>query len=108
MPANDLGSNPANLSILGSIPAKSLGSKPKAAAAELNEVEGVEVLGLALEVLGDRRSSLLALALEGGLGEALGELALAVVGVLVELVLALVPKNMSMPGMPDNMAGFMP
>ena len=106
--AKDLGSKPANLSMLGSMPAKSLGSKPKAAAAELKEVDGVEVLG-ADEVLGDLRSSLLALALDGGLGEALGELdPLAVVGVLVELVLALEPRNMSIPGMPDNMAGFMP
>ena len=61
-----------------------------------------------LVISNDRQSSLVALAFEGGLGLALGELALAVVGVLDVLVLALVPKNMSMPGMPDNMAGFMP
>ena len=55
IPAKDLGSNPASLSIFGSIPAKSLGSKPKAAAAELKDVEGVLVLGLALEVFGDQQ-----------------------------------------------------
>merc|ERR1719412_2398920 len=113
-PDNDLGSNPAALSRLGSIPANILGSRPRAAAALLRVVDdGVEVLGATEEgcdVLGDLLSSLLALALEGGLGEALGELELLDVGgVVVDDVLAMeVPRNMSIPGMPAIIAGLRP
>ena len=114
---------PAAFKRLGSMLAKILGSSPRAAAALLNDAEdeGVDVLGATeegTEVLGDLRSSLLALARDGGLGEALGEL--AVTEALLEglaLVLALEldfpdlpvpPNSMSMPGMPDIMAGLSP
>jgi hypothetical protein len=104
-----LGSIPAN--ILGSIPASNLGSIPKAKAALLKVDDGVEVLGADV-VFGDLRWSLLAEALDGGRGEARGELApvLDVVGVVVVLVLAFEPwpMNISMPGMPAIMAGLRP
>ena len=102
-----LGSIPAN--ILGSIPASNLGSIPKAKAALFKDVEGVEVLG-ADEVFGDLRWSLLAEALDGGRGEARGELApvLDVVGVVLVLAFEPWPMNISMPGMPAIMAGLMP
>ena len=107
--AKVLGSSPATLNRLGSIPASNLGSIPRAAAALFNVDDGVDVLG-AIEVLGDLLSSLdLALALDGGLGDALGELeVLEVVGVDVVFVLAFEPMNISMPGIPAIMAGFKP
>merc|ERR1712223_2221545 len=98
--AKVLGSNPAAWKSLGSIPANNFGSIPSAAAALFKVEEGVDVLG-AIEVFGDLRSSeLLTLALDGGLGEALGELlVLEVVGVVVVLVLAFEPPmNISIPG----------
>ena len=102
-----LGSIPAN--ILGSIPASNLGSIPKAKAALFKDVEGVEVLG-ADEVFGDLLWSLLAEALDGGRGEARGELApvLDVVGVVLVLAFEPWPMNISMPGIPAIMAGLMP
>jgi hypothetical protein len=101
-----LGSIPAN--ILGSIPANNLGSIPKAKAALFKDDEGVEVLG-ADEVFGDLRWSLLAEALDGGRGEARGELAPALdVGVVLVLAFEPWPMNISMPGMPAIIAGLMP
>jgi hypothetical protein len=125
----DLGSRPAAFKRLGSIAPIDLsicsfipmaciifGSRPKAAAALFKDDEGVEVRGAVTDegtdVLGDRLSSLLTLALDGGLGEALGELegpALVVVGLLlVVLVLALVPNNISIPGTPAIIEGLRP
>merc|ERR1740129_1993902 len=105
--ARVLGSSPAALKRLGSIPANILGSIPKAKAALFKDVEGVEVLG-ADEVFGDLRWSLLAEALDGGRGEARGELApvLDVVGVVLVLAFEPWPMNISMPGIPAIMAGL--